>query len=230
MSSAASLVALRDHIRRIERALRCATGRCRSASQRSTTPCRGAVSPWARCTKSSGPAPTRRTPPPRPGSPPRLWRGFLLLKPGSFCGASSTAIFMGRGSQCTGSTRRGSCSSARRATTTSCGLRGRPAGSRHRRGGRRGGPAADGGRPSAAARRRALRHSRAAAAPLAHGRRGRRRARPAKRRDDALAGRLAAVIAGSRRAQPLGIGRPRWRIELLRCRGAEPAEWICPWI
>ena len=23
-----------------------------------------------------------------------------------------------------------------------------------------------------------------------------------------------------------GIGQPRWRIELLRCRGAEPAEWI----
>jgi protein ImuA len=25
-----------------------------------------------------------------------------------------------------------------------------------------------------------------------------------------------------------GLGRPRWRIELLRCRGAEPAAWIMP--
>jgi len=24
----------------------------------------------------------------------------------------------------------------------------------------------------------------------------------------------------------VGVGRPRWRVELTRCRGGEPAEWI----
>jgi protein ImuA len=36
--------------------------------------------------------------------------------------------------------------------------------------------------------------------------------------------RVAALPSRPIHGQP-GVGRPRWRIELLRCRGAEPAKW-----
>jgi len=37
--------------------------------------------------------------------------------------------------------------------------------------------------------------------------------------------RVAAMPSGSLRDEP-GVGRPRRRVELLRCRGGEPAEWV----
>jgi protein ImuA len=37
--------------------------------------------------------------------------------------------------------------------------------------------------------------------------------------------RIAPLPALPQAGEP-GIGRPRWRVELLRCRGAEPAQWI----
>lgn len=36
--------------------------------------------------------------------------------------------------------------------------------------------------------------------------------------------RIAALPSGPLRNEP-GVGRPRWRVELLRCRGGEPACW-----
>src|SRR6516162_5788196 len=36
--------------------------------------------------------------------------------------------------------------------------------------------------------------------------------------------RIAALPSKSLPGEP-GVGRPRWRIELLRCRGGEPASW-----
>jgi protein ImuA len=36
--------------------------------------------------------------------------------------------------------------------------------------------------------------------------------------------RIAALPSVPARVEP-GIGRPRWRVELLRCRGGEPACW-----
>jgi protein ImuA len=36
--------------------------------------------------------------------------------------------------------------------------------------------------------------------------------------------RIAALPSRSAPGEP-GVGRPRWRIELLRCRGGEPASW-----
>ena len=36
--------------------------------------------------------------------------------------------------------------------------------------------------------------------------------------------RIAALSSRPRRGEP-GVGRPRWRVELLRCRGGEPACW-----
>ena len=36
--------------------------------------------------------------------------------------------------------------------------------------------------------------------------------------------RIAALPSRSPRGKP-GVGRPRWRVELLRCRGGEPACW-----
>lgn len=36
--------------------------------------------------------------------------------------------------------------------------------------------------------------------------------------------RIAALPSRSTRGEP-GVGRPRWRVELLRCRGGEPARW-----
>ena len=36
--------------------------------------------------------------------------------------------------------------------------------------------------------------------------------------------RIAAVPSQPSRGEP-GVGRPRWRVELLRCRGGEPACW-----
>jgi protein ImuA len=39
--------------------------------------------------------------------------------------------------------------------------------------------------------------------------------------------RITAVPSRAAPGEP-GIGRPRWRIELLRCRGGEPASWEMP--
>jgi protein ImuA len=36
--------------------------------------------------------------------------------------------------------------------------------------------------------------------------------------------RIVALPSSSVRSEP-GVGRPRWRVELLRCRGGEPACW-----
>jgi protein ImuA len=36
--------------------------------------------------------------------------------------------------------------------------------------------------------------------------------------------RIAALPSQPLRGEP-GVGRPRWRVELLRCRGGEPACW-----
>jgi len=39
--------------------------------------------------------------------------------------------------------------------------------------------------------------------------------------------RIAALPSRPSRGEP-GVGRPRWRVELLRCRGGEPASWEMP--
>ena len=39
--------------------------------------------------------------------------------------------------------------------------------------------------------------------------------------------RIAALPSRSHRGEP-GVGRARWRVELLRCRGGEPAAWGMP--
>jgi protein ImuA len=36
--------------------------------------------------------------------------------------------------------------------------------------------------------------------------------------------RITALPSRPARGEP-GVGRPRWRVELLRCRGGEPASW-----
>jgi protein ImuA len=36
--------------------------------------------------------------------------------------------------------------------------------------------------------------------------------------------RVATLPSRPSRGEP-GVGRPRWRVELLRCRGGEPASW-----
>jgi len=94
------------------------TGCCRSESRRSIEPCRMAGWPWAQFMKSSAPEPTRRTAP--------LPRGLSPASPdasgmGSSCGVSRSATFTGRGWPSTGSTLRGSRSSAPRAMTIYCG-------------------------------------------------------------------------------------------------------------
>jgi protein ImuA len=38
--------------------------------------------------------------------------------------------------------------------------------------------------------------------------------------------RVVMLPALAGREQLPGLGRPRWRLELLRCRGGEPANWI----
>lgn len=52
----------------------------------------------------------------------------------------------------------------------------------------------------------------------------------------AKAGASAAVTCWRLSAAPsasslgeVGVGRPRWRAELLRCRGAEPRSWLVEW-
>jgi protein ImuA len=39
--------------------------------------------------------------------------------------------------------------------------------------------------------------------------------------------RITALPSRPTRDKP-GVGRPRWRVELLRCRGGEPASWEMP--
>jgi protein ImuA len=39
--------------------------------------------------------------------------------------------------------------------------------------------------------------------------------------------RIAALPSRPSRGEP-GVGHPRWRVELLRCRGGEPASWEMP--
>src|SRR5215469_13388634 len=39
--------------------------------------------------------------------------------------------------------------------------------------------------------------------------------------------RIAALPSHAAPGEP-GVGRPRWRVELLRCRGGEPASWEMP--
>ncbi|HTZ35029.1 MAG TPA: hypothetical protein VMB84_03325, partial [Stellaceae bacterium] len=40
--------------------------------------------------------------------------------------------------------------------------------------------------------------------------------------------RITALPALPEPGEP-GIGQPRWRVELLRCRGAETGAWTTPW-
>jgi protein ImuA len=62
----------------------------------------------------------------------------------------------------------------------------------------------------------------------------RRRLRPARRAGEPSAAttrwRIAPVrISGGAPAGPLPARRPRWRTELLRCRGAAPGRWLLEW-
>ena len=55
--------------------------------------------------------------------------------------------------------------------------------------------------------------------------RRRRRTEPTEEANAAVTRWRVTVLPSAPISSP-GLGRPRWHLELLRCRGAEPAEWI----
>ena len=148
------------------------------------------------------------------------------LPTGSCCGARRGRTSTGPAWPRTGSTRRASCWFGRRATTRSCG--------RSRKGCAPPGVAAVVGEigrlPMVAGRRLQLAAERSGVTAFVLRRwRDGGEAAPERDRPSAAMTRWRVAALPSRqvaRASP-GIGQPRWRVELLRCRGGEPAVLGC---
>ena len=212
------LMALRDRIRRIERPAAAVHGVLpfrRRRDRRRLAGRRAGIA--ARCTRSSAAAATRKMAPPSAGfaaGDPRTdrRRGLVL-----WCSATRRSV---RARPCRARARPGRLVLVPARATTRflwAWRKGCARPWRRRRGGRRSRPAADGRGTAIAARRRA---SGVTALLLRRWRDGAEAGAERERPSAAMTRWRIAALPSLPGAREPGIGAPRWRVELLRCRGA----------